>query len=124
MKGKKCKEIKDDGITCNAWAQAGKSFCLMHDPEMEEEHKLICQKGGQTPKKNFNPLSPIFLDDPGDVVNLLADTINKVRTGEMDLRVANCIGYLSGHLTKAFEVAQLDKRITLIEGVVWTKNDH
>ena len=121
MKGSKCTQTKEDGSKCNAWAQADKSFCLMHDPDMEEEHKLICQKGGQTPKKNFNPLAPIFLDNPEDVVNLLADTINRVRAGEMDLRVANCIGYLSGHLTKAFEVAQLSQRIELIEKVVLTR---
>lgn len=121
MKGKKCKEVKDDGTACKAWAQAEKDYCLMHDPEMEEEHKLICQKGGQTPKRNFNPLPVVKLDEPKDVVNLLADTINKVRTGEIDLRVANCIGYLSGHLTKAFEVTQLHQRVELIEKVVLSR---
>jgi hypothetical protein len=93
----------------------------MHDPEMKEDHKLICQKGGQTPKKNFTPLAPIFLDDPSDVVNLLADTINKVRTGDLDLRVANCIGYLSGHLIKAFEIAEIERRIEVIERAVLKK---
>ena len=52
MKANKCIEVKDDGSKCNAWSQVGKSFCLMHEPEMEEQHKLICQKGGQAPKKN------------------------------------------------------------------------
>ncbi len=121
MKSKRCKEVKDDGTDCNAWAQAEKDYCLMHDPEMEEEHKLICKKGGMTPKRNFNSLPEIELKEASDVIALLSDTINKVRTGELDLRVANCIGYLSGHLIKAFEVTQLHQRIELIEKVVLSR---
>ena len=49
------------------------------------------------------------------MVNLLSTTISEVRAGSVELRVANCIGYLSGHLIKAFEVANLEDRITQIE---------
>ena len=66
-------------------------------------------------------IPPIPLGGSSDVVNLLADTINKVRAGEMDLRVANCIGYLSGHLVKAFEIAEIERRIEVIERVVLKK---
>jgi len=118
---KRCKAIKEDGKKCNAWAMEDSALCFTHNPDTEEERFLASQKGGQTPKKNFNTLSPIFLDNPEDVVNLLADTINKVRAGELDIRVANCIGYLSGHLTKVFEVAQLSQRVELIEKVLSTR---
>ena len=121
MKGSKCTQTKEDGSKCNAWAQAGKNHCLMHDPEMEEERKLICQKGGQAIRRHHDPLPLIELNEPKDVVRLLADTINRVRSGEIDLRVANCIGYLSGHLTKAFEIAQISQRVELIEKVVFTR---
>jgi hypothetical protein len=36
-------------------------------------------------------------------VSLLGDTINRTRTGALDPRVANSIGYLRGTLLRAFE---------------------
>ena len=115
---KKCKVVKPNGKKCNAWAMEDNDLCFTHNPEVKEERLLANQKGGLTPKKNLNPLAPIYLDNPNDVVNLLAETINRVRAGEMDLRVANCIGYLSGHLTKALEVSNIEQKIDLIAKVV------
>lgn len=121
MNNKKCNHIKEDGNQCSSFCMKDSDYCFSHNPEEEERHKLASQKGGQTPKRNFNPLPPIFLDNPEDVINLLAKTINEVRAGEIDLKVANCIGYLSGHLIKAFEAADLDKRVELIEKVVLSR---
>ena len=119
----KCKFIKENNEGCDANAMNNSGYCYLHNPEVDEAEKLIVRsKGGKANKiKVIEPLDPIELNDPKDVVKLLADTINKVRSGELDLRVANCIGYLSGHLTKAFEVTQLSQRVELIERVVLTR---
>jgi hypothetical protein len=61
---------------------------------------------------------------PDDTISLLADTIGRVRAGEMDIKVANCIGVLSGHLLKAFEVARLNDKVELIERVVLEKREY
>lgn len=116
----KCTFKKENNERCNANAMKSSKYCYLHNPDIPKEEKFNAQSNGGKGNtiKVFEPLAPIFLDNPGDVVNLLAETINKVRAGEMDLRVANCIGYLSGHITKAFEIAELEKRIEVVERVV------
>ena len=116
----KCTFKKENNEPCNANAMKISKYCYLHNPEISEEEKLNAQSNGGKGNtiKVFEPLAPIFLDNPEDVVNLLADTINKVRAGEMDLRVANCIGYLSGHLIKACEVSTLSQKLDSIERAV------
>lgn len=119
----KCKFIKDNETLCNASSMENSSYCYLHNPDIPEEDKLNAQsRGGKANKiKIIEPLSSIKLTTSNEVVLLLEDTINRVRSGEMDLKVANCIGYLSGHLIKAFEVTQLHQRIELIEKVVLSR---
>ncbi|MFH1694521.1 MAG: hypothetical protein ABH880_02090 [Patescibacteria group bacterium] len=82
---------------------------------MAERKRLATQKGGMATRKILKPLSYVEVENLRDVVDLLATTINEVRTGLVEIRTANCIGYLSGHLIKAFEVAELEFRISRIE---------
>lgn len=114
----KCQHSKEGGERCEAWAMTDSEFCFRHNPETKEERALASARGGMTPKKNGHPLPPIEIGKPQDVVLLLADTINKVRAGEMDTRVANCLGVLSGHLIKAMEVSELEGRVETIERVI------
>ncbi len=53
-----------------------------------------------------------------DVKGLLSDTIHQVRTGVIDPKVANCVGYLSGILLKAIEVGDIEERLSAMEAVV------
>lgn len=96
----------------------GNEFCFTHNPDTKEERALANSKGGMTPKKNGHPLPPMEIVEHQDVVLLLVDTINRVRSGEMDIRIANCLFIGSGHLIKAMEVAQLDGRFEIIESVI------
>ena len=93
-------------------------FCFTHNPETKKAKKEAVIRGGKSPKRNRNPLLPVELTDSKSVASLLARTINEVRVGEIDLRVANCVGYLAGHLIKALEVSDLEKRIEGIEKTI------
>jgi len=93
-------------------------FCFTHNPETKDAKKLAVIKGGKSPKKNLNPLPPIEIYNNKDVVNLLSQTINEVRQGKVNLRVANCIGYLSGHLLKALQVADIEERVERLEKIM------
>ena len=110
-----CKFIKSNGKQCNANAMRNSELCFTHNPETKEAKKEAVVRGGKSPKKNYNPLLPVKIEDSSGVVKLLVKTINEVRTGEIDLRVANCLGYLSGHLIKAMEVSDIEKRVEEIE---------
>ncbi|KKQ35288.1 MAG: hypothetical protein US50_C0019G0010 [Candidatus Nomurabacteria bacterium GW2011_GWB1_37_5] len=113
-----CQFIKQNNEKCEANAMTDKGYCFTHNPETKGAKQLAVIKGGKSPKKNYNPLSPIEISDSRSVVNLLATTINEVRQGKADLRVANCIGYLAGHLIKALEVSELEGRLETVEKVI------
>ena len=49
---------------------------------------------------------------------MLGETINQVRRGELDPRVANAVGYLAAHLLKTLERTELEERITDLEAIV------
>ena len=117
---KRCRFIKTDKQKCKAWAMTDNEFCYLHNPDISEaEKKEIQSKGGQANKiKVLEPLEPITLKRGDDVILLLEDTINKVRAGKMDLRVANCMGYLAGHLIKAIEITKLENRVEIIERAI------
>jgi hypothetical protein len=51
-----------------------------------------------------------------DVVTLLGQTINQTRRGDMDPRVANAVGMLTGQLLRALEGADLAERVARLEG--------
>ena len=119
----KCEHIKNDGEECQASLMSGSKYCYFHSPEISPEERKISQKRGGENRKIIlsSPLDPITLQKPKDVVLLLSETINKVRTGEMDIKIANCIGVLSGHLTKALELTEVEERVEVIEKAVLKK---
>lgn len=113
-----CKAKKTDGQKCSANAMDQKNFCFFHSPE-EAKRREAQSRGG---KANLitvkEPLPPIAIKDTQDVVGLLEETINQVRAGAMDVKVANCIGVLSGQIIKALEVNKIAHRVELIEQVI------
>ena len=116
----KCKFIKNNETFCNANAMNDSVYCFLHNPDVSEEEKQNAQaKGGKGNKvKVKEPLEPVTVKKVEDIVKLLSDTINRVRSGELDIKIANCIGYLSGHLTKAMEMSELEQRIQAVERAI------
>ena len=122
----KCKAITNSGKPCQANAQTGKSYCFLHDPEKVEAVKAARSKGGASLKvidpKRFKPwrgmggdVTVLRSPSPQDIVNLLADTIDEVKTGQIDPRVANAVGYLAGSILKAVELTTFDERLAALE---------
>jgi hypothetical protein len=112
-----CKFIKSGGKQCQGYALQGDQHCFWHSENVAEEEKRMARAlGGKTHKiKVDTPLDPLKIKDKKDVVVMLEDTINRVRSGEMELKIANCLGYLSGHILKALEQSDLEKRLEELE---------
>ena len=53
-----------------------------------------------------------------DVTDLLAETINHLRAGRLDPRVANTVGYLATAMLKALQQGDVDGRLRAIEAVL------
>ncbi|MGO9604170.1 MAG: hypothetical protein ACLQAT_12355 [Candidatus Binataceae bacterium] len=58
------------------------------------------------------------LESPQDAVKLLADTINQVRRGEVDPKIANTVGYLAGLLLKGLRDSETERRLAALESAV------
>lgn len=111
MAGKRCVQLLSDGTQCGAWALQGKDFCFSHDPESREAKLEACRTGGLVKEIELDsPLEPMIVTTPLEVVFLLSKTIDEVRSGKLDCRIANSIAYLSTSLLKAFELATIDAK--------------
>lgn len=60
----------------------------------------------------------VKIENCRDVVELVSDTINQIRKGQLDPRIGNALGYLSAVLIKAAEQGDMERRIDDLEALV------
>lgn len=117
----RCTHVKPDGTRCRAKTVRGADRCCFHDPAAAARTAEGRRRGGE---KRAGALKPATLsaDSPDlplatvpDVVALLADTINRVRSGRLGVPVGNCIGQLAGTLLKAIEHGDMERRMADVE---------
>lgn len=115
----KCQQIIN-GKQCGANAMKNNDYCYLHNPKISEDEKLKAQtKGGLNRSLTISePLKSIEINNAKDITQLLAETINQVRDGSLDCRIANTIGFLAGITLKSFEVSNLEERINKIESTI------
>jgi len=119
---KKCEFPKKDGTTCGANAQLGKALCVFHDPAKEADRQRARRAGGLTrsmPPQVVPAESPdVQLTSSKDVAVLLSESISQTLRGELDPRVANTIGFLSGVFLKALEQGLVEERLLKVEAAL------
>jgi hypothetical protein len=117
-----CEVRKKDGSLCGANRQRGKQVCVFHDPTKQADGRRARRAGGLARSTLARVLPadtpPIPLNSSKDVVGLLAESINQARRGELDPRVANTIGFLSGVLLKALEQGLVEERLLKVEAAL------
>jgi hypothetical protein len=123
---RRCQYQRKNRTRCKAHAQNGAPFCFFHDPALDRQ-RAAARKAGGIARTHWVVLpanAPVkSLRTAADVGGLLGETINQVRRGEIDLRVSNAIGYLSGILLSAIEKSSLEERMATLEAV-FTGADH
>ena len=117
-----CKFINENGERCQAFAIKGSDYCFFHDPVKLQERIEACKKGGKAGTRKVLPESSVKIRSLTDIVRLLESTINDVRTGQIDVRIANSVAYLSGVLRQVMEQEFLERRLDLLEREVERKN--
>ena len=112
-----CQAVKPDGSRCQAAALRGSRFCFFHDPDKASERRAAQAYGGsQNRMKTLDADAPdVKVADCHDVVALVSETINQVRKGQIDPRVANAVGYLANVMIKAIEQGELEGRLADLE---------
>lgn len=117
-----CKAKKPDGSDCQAVALPGSEYCFFHDPAKAERRREAQSLGGRhNHMKTLSSDAPdVEIETIQDTIPLLTETINQVRKGEIDPRVANSIGYLANVIIKAVEQSDIEKRLEEIEAIIKT----
>ena len=115
----RCQRIKSDGQVCKANATSGSVYCFFHDPATSEDRTAAQRAGGQANRPSVVRIAPVReLETSSHIVGLLAETINNVRRGELDSKVANSVGYLANILVKALEQSEIADRLEALERVM------
>jgi hypothetical protein len=119
---KKCEFRKKNGERCGADAQTGKSLCVFHDPARASEGRRARRAGGIT-RSRLATVLPADTPDHSlgnttDVSAFLSDSINRLRRGQLDPRVANAMGYLTSVLLRSLEQGPIEERLAKIEATL------
>jgi len=113
----KCIFRKSNGERCKSNAMKNDIYCWTHSPEISVHEKRFGSSKGGKNKTSMRPvnLPQIIINDTRDIPPLLVDTIQHLRSGEIDVRLGTAVGYLSNILLKSYEVADIEGRMERIE---------
>jgi hypothetical protein len=118
---RRCRYEREEASHCKANAQTSSEFCFFHDPALVKDRAAARRAGGIARTRKIvlpNDLPVKRLQTVAEVVELLGETINQLRRGEIDLRVSNAIGYLSSILLNAIEKSSFEERLDALEAAV------
>jgi hypothetical protein len=114
-----CAHVKPGGQRCQASSLSGSVYCYFHDPAKAKHRAAARRAGGRKRAQRTVVLPPdtpdLELKSLADVAGCLAVTINQVRRGELDVKIANAVGYLAATLGKVLETSDLEKRLADLE---------
>ena len=111
-----CEHKKRDGKRCGARALIGQKRCAIHSqPGRAAE---LGSRGGRRRAvysatgdlKHFKAPKTA-----ADLCDLLAESIVEIRSGRLDPKIANALGYLGTSYLRALEVSDIEKRLEDLE---------
>ena len=117
-----CSFRKKDGSRCGANAQPANGLCVFHDPARAVDGRRA-RKAGGIRRSQAAAVLPVHTPDHPlgntlDVSAFLAHSINQLRRGQLDPRVANAVGYLTSVLLRSLEQGPLEDRMAKIEAAL------
>src|SRR5262245_17711434 len=115
----RCQHMKTKGIECGAPVMAVGTFCFFHDPEQMVQRTAAQRAGGLANRRRSNQsVSDLPLETPGDMLQLLSETINAVRRHGMSAKSANAIALLVTVWLRVREPDQIERRIRRLESIL------
>lgn len=91
----KCKQIKSNGVRCDANSTKDGEYCFRHNPANKEAGILASTKGGQNRRLQGVYGETVELNKPRDAEKLLAQVINSVWTGKIPVQVGTSMAFLA-----------------------------
>jgi hypothetical protein len=119
----KCAYRKKDGEPCKAYAREDDQFCFFHSPGSTRDRREAQKAGGTTRGRQNTAIAMREIPDnplhnSADICGLLSTTINEVRSGRLQPRIATAVGYLANILLAAQEHGPLEDRLSRLETVL------
>jgi len=118
MAARQCAYVHASDRACKGFAVTGSRFCFAHDPAQASKRDDARRRGGQAGKVKPLPESTLAVRSMGDVLKLIETTINDVRAGRVDVKVANAVGYLANVSVKVIQQADIEVRLEALESVL------
>jgi len=113
-----CKALTNAGKPCSAPISEN-GLCYFHaHPERLRE---LGRSGGRMNRRFSREIEAFperSLKSVRDVTELLAETINFLRAGRLDPRMANTVGYLATAMLKGLQQGDIEGRLLAIEAVL------
>ena len=110
-----CKYTLSTATQCRAKSMKSTSFCFRHNPDMKARATQASHMGGSNRAANVAFSDNLQLTTTEDIDHLLAKVIQGVWKGEIPIKVAGTIGFLSRCWIEAHEKGNIEKRILLLE---------
>lgn len=107
-----CQGVNKLGKPCKAPPGIDRAYCWFHDPQMKE-HRAETSKYATEQRHRIMP--PIEIEGLPSIKDLIVETINRVRQGRLDPKVANAI---SG-LARVYVAIVQAEDIAPLEGKQW-----
>lgn len=115
---RQCEGTNSRRRQCEAHALPDSPYCWFHDPAKVEERKQARANGGQARagrKITQGNTQPREIRTVADVLALLGETVNDALLLENSLNRATVISRLALAMLKAFEVNELESRMSALE---------
>jgi len=115
---RQCAYVSPDGFRCKAVPLSGKELCFFHDPESAELRRRAGVAGGRARARKVLAEAKLSrLDSRESLIDLLSETVQQVRTGQIDPKVANAIGYLVNVARQILESDEYERLAREIEAL-------
>ena len=112
-----CKATTKSGAACRSWCVEGSDFCFVHDPALAQERKEARSRGGR--RRHGRVLDgandALEIHDLSDVVRVLTEEVNLVRSLEVSLSRGQVVARLCQVLAGIYVDAELERRVTELE---------
>ena len=118
MAAERCTFVHSSGRRCGGFRIGGSAFCFAHAPDQEAKRADARRRGGRAGRVATVPESDLSVRSLGDVLALVELTINDVRSGRVDVRIANAVGVLANVAARVIQQSDLEARLEALESVL------
>ena len=113
-----CHALTKTGELCGMVPVRGEQYCFTHHPDHAEGSKKAREIGANTfPRKVLPDAEPLAMSSAAEVLESLSRISTGVLRGEVDVKIANCLGVLMNTALRALD-HRLEDRVGELEAAV------